>query len=430
MPVSRARHGRRGYDLEAVARRLVELAYGRVDMVSRRGEFAVRGGILDVFPPVADHPFRVEFFGDEVDQIRAFSVADQRSLPGEVRGDPPAEPRAAADARRPRARGGLESRFPGLRTMLEKMSAGIPVEGMESLLPAVADGMVPLVDYLPGAAVALVDPERAVTRAMTLGETNREFLEAAWSAATAAPTPRRPRRRRLPDPPRAARGAAERGGVWWSFSGFDSGEADAAAEGFSTRHPAAPTSSGCTPLRAVVPGQRRRRDGARRRSRRERVERRRRGLRRGPRRSRARRARRARHRRARGRGLDAPPEPGVALAVVGRLESGFELAEAKLAVLTEAEFYGRTIGADGRVVKKLASRRRNVVDPLQLKAGDIVVHSTHGIGRSSSSCSARSPPAGATPSRRRASTSCSSTRPPSAGIRATSSSCRPTSSTC
>jgi transcription-repair coupling factor (superfamily II helicase) len=51
-------------------------------MVSRRGEFAVRGGILDVFPPVADHPFRVEFFGDEVDQIRAFSVADQRSLPG------------------------------------------------------------------------------------------------------------------------------------------------------------------------------------------------------------------------------------------------------------------------------------------------------------------------------------------------------------
>jgi len=67
--------------------------------------------------------------------------------------------------------------------------------------------------------------------------------------------------------------------------------------------------------------------------------------------------------------------------VLGQLESGFELPETKLAVLTEAEFYGRTIGADGRVVKKLASRRRNVVDPLQLKAGDVVVHSTHGIGR-------------------------------------------------
>ncbi len=80
-------------------------------------------------------------------------------------------------------------------------------------------------------------------------------------------------------------------------------------------------------------------------------------------------------------GLDEAPEPGVAVAVLGQLESGFELPETKLAVLTEAEFYGRTIGADGRVVKKLASRRRNVVDPLQLKTGDVVVHSTHGIGR-------------------------------------------------
>ncbi|MBU4465268.1 MAG: transcription-repair coupling factor, partial [Actinobacteria bacterium] len=53
----------------------------------------------------------------------------------------------------------------------------------------------------------------------------------------------------------------------------------------------------------------------------------------------------------------------------------------KLAVLTETEFYGRTIGGDARVVKKLASRRRNVVDPLQLKMGDFVVHATHGIGK-------------------------------------------------
>ena len=59
--------GARGHDLGDVSTRLVELAYHRVDMVSRRGEFAVRGGILDVFPPTAPHPYRVEFFGDEVD---------------------------------------------------------------------------------------------------------------------------------------------------------------------------------------------------------------------------------------------------------------------------------------------------------------------------------------------------------------------------
>ena len=75
------------------------------------------------------------------------------------------------------------------------------------------------------------------------------------------------------------------------------------------------------------------------------------------------------------------PEPGVAHVVAALLERGFEVPDAKLAVLTESEFYGRTIGGDQRVVKKLASRRRNVVDPLQLKAGDYVVHATHGIGR-------------------------------------------------
>ena len=60
---------------------------------------------------------------------------------------------------------------------------------------------------------------------------------------------------------------------------------------------------------------------------------------------------------------------------------GFEVPEAKLGLIAEAEFYGRAAGYDARQNKKLASRRRNVVDPLQLKAGDYVVHQTHGIGR-------------------------------------------------
>ncbi len=57
------------------------------------------------------------------------------------------------------------------------------------------------------------------------------------------------------------------------------------------------------------------------------------------------------------------------------------MPEAKLGLIAEAEFYGRTAGYDARQDKKLATRRRNVVDPLQLKAGDYVVHQTHGIGR-------------------------------------------------
>ncbi len=375
--------GERGHDLDAVVRRLVELAYHRVDMVSRRGEFAVRGGILDVFPPAADHPVRVEFFGDEVDQIRAFSVADQRSLPGEVRGVtliPSRELLLTPDVRERAA--ALRDRFPGLRGMLEKMSEGIPVEGMESLLPVVADGVVPLVDYLPrGTATALLDPERAVTRAMTLGETNQEFLEAAWSAATAgADTPVDLGAGDFLTLPQLHEATADRDGVWWTLSAFDPGfhaaDADVSdlveAAGV-VRVEASPVPSfhgnvdGATGhvadlladgWRVVVAA-----GGA--------------GLV-----DRARDVLAERGLAARTvDGLDDAPEPGVAVAVVATLEAGFEDEAAKLAVLTEAEFYGRTIGSDSRVVKKLASRRRNVVDPLQLKPGDVVVHATHGIGR-------------------------------------------------
>ena len=65
--------------MEDVVQRLADAAYSRVDLVERRGEFAVRGGIVDVFPPTEEHPLRVEFWGDDVEEIRSFSVADQRT---------------------------------------------------------------------------------------------------------------------------------------------------------------------------------------------------------------------------------------------------------------------------------------------------------------------------------------------------------------
>ena len=63
-----------------VVRRLADIAYARTDLVTKRGEFAVRGGILDVFPPTEEHPLRVEFWGDEIEEIRTFAVADQRTI--------------------------------------------------------------------------------------------------------------------------------------------------------------------------------------------------------------------------------------------------------------------------------------------------------------------------------------------------------------
>jgi transcription-repair coupling factor (superfamily II helicase) len=64
---------------EALQERLFRLGYRRVDVVSAAGEYAVRGGILDVFAASADTPARLEFFGDTVESIRPFEVASQRS---------------------------------------------------------------------------------------------------------------------------------------------------------------------------------------------------------------------------------------------------------------------------------------------------------------------------------------------------------------
>ncbi|KQQ68655.1 transcription-repair coupling factor [Microbacterium sp. Leaf320] len=364
------RAGSRGHELDHVVEQLVERAYSRVDMVSRRGEFAVRGGILDVFPAISEHPFRVEFFGDEVDQIRAFSVADQRSLPGDVDGVdlPPSRELLLTPDVRDRARA-LIGGFPAIAGMLEKMAEGIPVEGMESLLPAVSGPLKSLAEYLPeGSATAVVDPERSSARAITLGETNREFLDAAWSAATSgASAPIDLGAGDFLTIAELREVVRDRGGVWWRLSPFSMGGEDAETIDASVIPSFHGNVDGAISFvdakvadgwRVVVIAA-----GA--------------GLV-----DRARDVLSDRGIAARivGELVDAP-DTGVATLVTGSVEAGFQIPEAKLAVLTDNEFYGRTIGGDQRVVKKLASRRKNVVDPLQLKQGDFVVHNTHGIGR-------------------------------------------------
>ncbi|MFJ4224485.1 transcription-repair coupling factor [Microbacterium sp. NPDC089695] len=362
--------GSRGHELDRVAEQLVERAYSRVDMVSRRGEFAVRGGILDVFPPTSEHPYRIEFFGDEVDQIRAFSVADQRSLPGDVAlvDLPPSRELLLTPDVRDRARA-LIGGFPAISQMLEKMAEGIPVEGMESLLPAVAGPLKSLAEYLPeGTATAVVDPERSSARAITLGETNREFLDAAWSAATSgASAPIDLGAGDFLTIARLREIVRDRGGVWWRLSPFAMGGEDAETIDASVIPSFHGNVDGAISFvdAKVADGWRvvviaagsglvdRARDVLADRGIAARVV----------------------------ETVDGMPDAGVATLVTGTVESGFQVAEAKLAVLTDNEFYGRTIGGDQRVVKKLASRRKNVVDPLQLKPGDFVVHNTHGIGR-------------------------------------------------
>jgi transcription-repair coupling factor (superfamily II helicase) len=85
-------------DPELVAEHLVEAGYRHVSLVESLGEFTVRGGIVDVFPPTREHPVRIEFFGDEVESLREFNPRDQRSMrPIEELELPPAVSRAADD---------------------------------------------------------------------------------------------------------------------------------------------------------------------------------------------------------------------------------------------------------------------------------------------------------------------------------------------
>ena len=173
--------------LDDVVEALVAAAYTRTDMVERRGEFAVRGGILDVFPPTESHPLRVEFWGDQVEEVRWFSVADQRSLEVAEHGlwAPPCREILLTDEVRVRA-AGLVGELPGVADMLEKIAAGIAVEGMESLAPVLVDGMEPLLDLMPAHThLVVVDPEKVRARAHDLVATSNEFLEASWANASA-----------------------------------------------------------------------------------------------------------------------------------------------------------------------------------------------------------------------------------------------------
>src|SRR5689334_4920960 len=110
-------------ELEAVVTRLAEIAYARVDLVTKRGEFAVRGGILDVFPPTEEHPLRVEFWGDEVEEIRSFAVADQRTIDRVDRlWAPPCRELLLTEDVRTRA-AALSTDHPQLAEMLDKLAS-------------------------------------------------------------------------------------------------------------------------------------------------------------------------------------------------------------------------------------------------------------------------------------------------------------------
>lgn len=365
-------------DLEELAERLSGLAYSRVDMVSRRGEYAVRGGILDVFPPTADHALRIEFFGDEVEEIRPFAVADQRSLETadgaeyDLWAPPCREVLLTEDVRRRAA--DLISEVPAAADLLQKISNGIAVEGMESLAPVLADGMEPLMAVLPENTVVFVTaPEKVEARAADLVATTEEFLAAAWtSAAAGAESPVDLSAASFASYAEVQQAAQDRGFSWWDLGGFaidDELESDRLVLTIGAREPRGYSGDVQAVLADV--GQHIK-DGWQV------------------------------YVLTEGKGpgerlvevfseadLPARFEPdladkaeGTILVTTAAAYAGFVFDQHHIAVLTEAEVLGRAAATSTRDMRRLPSRRRrNQVDPLDLKPGDYVVHDQHGVGR-------------------------------------------------
>ena len=365
-------------ELDTAVRRLVDAAYTRVELVERRGEFAVRGGLLDVFPPTEEHPIRVEFWGDEVEELRPFSASDQRSLDTKVERlvAPPCRELVLNDDVRRRA-GELAADYPELSEMLDAVADGRAIEGMEALTPLLVNGaMVTLVSLLPdGAHVLVCEPERVSARASDLVRTSQEFLDASWSsAAIGAQVPLDLSGSALRSLEETQVQAIGRGLLWSTVGALD------VAGDPTTDH--GPENSFV--LRAI-PAVRYR--GDLETALRDTADLVRDGWRvvlafagPGP-------AQRAAEQLT-GAGLavsiaaELPPElsPGVVYIAQAEMEEGFRSPELKLALMTQSDLTGQR-GTSTKEMRRLPSRRRNPVDLLQLQPGDFVVHDQHGIGR-------------------------------------------------
>ncbi|KAB8287519.1 transcription-repair coupling factor [Bifidobacterium ramosum] len=343
--------------LDEASRRLVENAYTRVDLVMDRGEFAVRGGIIDVFPPTAPHPVRIEFFGDEIDTIREFHASDQRTYGNGMHTiwATPCRELQLTQAVRDRAKS-LIGQIPNADDMFESIANAIPVEGMESLMPALIDDMEPIAGMIDRHAIVMLsDPEKLRRAAEDLAKTANEFLAASWHVAAAghgAGAPITFDQASFLDFEETINGLEYSDHDVWKLSSF----------GVDTTMP------NHVQLAAQNPGEYRGDEAKAAAG----IE----GL------------------------IDAGYHVTVTAAAQGTLArlkrainetgiasfdtirsqavDGFVDTAAKTALLTERDLTGRSSAAG---VAKTPKRRRKAIDLMELKPGDFVVHEQHGIGR-------------------------------------------------
>ncbi|MEY3407587.1 MAG: transcription-repair coupling factor, partial [Actinomycetota bacterium] len=336
----------------------------------KRGQFAVRGGLVDVFPPSEEHPLRIEFWGDTVEEIRTFAVTDQRSL-GEAVGGlwaPPCRELLITDAVAARAKA-LQAKHPELTEMLEKVSNGLYPEGMEALAPVLADGMETFLDVLPPNSVIIsCDPDRIRMRTHDLVATSQEFLEASWhNAAAGNKTPIDLAAASYRSLAELREISARHKHAWWSISPHTTADLDDSSvvlaatpatnyrgEIDQIRQDLLQANSADVTAIVVAVGH-----GSAMRI--------------------AETLGGADVAVSRVETLPEKLESRVTYVTQATLETGFAFPAAGLFVLTEADLSGSR--STSRSENRLPSRRKRAIDPLTLKLGDYVVHEQHGVGK-------------------------------------------------
>ena len=184
-------------DRELLLERLVRMGYSNLPLVEERGSFAVRGGILDIFPPSLSHPVRIEFFADTVETVRSFDPVTQRSLeplnslnllpsrellltPGTLQDfvlrlkDRADQLDIPADRRR--------------QLIAELQSSSYPA-GIDFLQPLFHPELEPLTDYLTDPLIILVEPDQLMHNARLLHAELQQGAARAREEAVLHPEP-------------------------------------------------------------------------------------------------------------------------------------------------------------------------------------------------------------------------------------------------
>jgi transcription-repair coupling factor (superfamily II helicase) len=156
-------------DRDALVKQLLSSGYGRSPLVQERGELSVRGGILDLFPPQRERPLRVEFLDDEIESIREFDPASQRSerpLDSAV-APPPHEllfdralvvERNAALRELAREQGVSDA---AIDEFVDALLRGFVPPGAEALAPLLQPALETVLDFLPADTLVLIDEPTA-----------------------------------------------------------------------------------------------------------------------------------------------------------------------------------------------------------------------------------------------------------------------------